>query len=114
MTTYKGYASQQVSSEQLPNSTAAYEQFVYALNRAKLMDGRPFTGDDNDTRGVCATGSLYQFEVLQGTNVVQNLWTSTCAGSPGSLRANLGQVSNLFQVQIPDFASRLQTINTNS
>ena len=113
MTTFQGYGSKQVSTEQLANSTAGYEQFVYALNRAKLMDGTPLTGNANDTRGICATGTLYEFQVLQDTTIVQSLWTSTCQGSRGSLTANIGQVTNLFTVQIPDFATRLKTINLN-
>lgn len=114
MTTYQGYANKTVEDDQLANSEAAYEQFVYALNRAKLMDGTPFSGDADDTRGICATGTLYQFDVLQGGTSIQDLWTTSCSGSPGSLKANLTQVSDLFEVQIPDFATRLQKINGNS
>lgn len=114
MTTYKGYGAQQIDNSQLANTPASYEQFVYALNRAKLMDGTPSTGDASDTRGICATGTLYTFDVLQGSNVVQSLWTSTCTGSPGSLKANLSQVTNLFSKQIPNFAGLLQKSNSNS
>jgi hypothetical protein len=113
MTTYTGYMGQTVDNVQLSNNTPAYEQLVYALNRAKLMDGTPLTGDANDERGICATGSIYEFQVLQGTNSIQKLWTSTCAGSPGSLKANLGQVTNLLEQQIPTFSALVQKINLN-
>jgi hypothetical protein len=113
MITYQGYSGNVVANDQLANSGNAYEQLVYALSRAKLMDGVPLTGNANDERGVCATGTLYEFEVLQGTTTIQKLWTSTCIGSPGSLKANLTQVTNLFDVQIPDFAAQLQKINVN-
>jgi hypothetical protein len=114
MTTYTGYLSQQIENEPLSNNTAAYGQLVYALDKANLMEGTPLSGDANDERGVCATGTIYEFEVLQGDNSVQKLWTSTCAGSPGSLKANLNQVTRLFQLQIPDFSKLLQKINLNS
>ena len=104
LTTYQGYSGQAVDTVQLANTNAAYEQFVYALDKAKLMDGTLLTGDANDTRGVCASGMLYQFDVLQGANTIQSLWTSTCAGSRGSLKANLTQVQRLFQTQVPDVA----------
>lgn len=110
LTTYQGYSAQVVDTSQLQNSMVAYEQFVHALDRAKLMDGTPLTGDNNDTRGVCATGQVYMYEVLQGENILQSLWTSTCAGSPGSLAANQSQVTRLFTSQIPDaakFTSRI-------
>lgn len=105
MTVYKGYLKDQIDDEQLSNNVEAYSQFVYALSRAKLMDGTPLSGNANDTRGVCAVGTLYEFEVLQGTNTVQKLWTSSCSGSQGSLDANLSQVTRLFQRQIPDFST---------
>jgi len=114
MTTYKGYSQQQIDTSDLQNTTAAYEQFVYALNRAKFMDGTPLTGDSNDTRGVCATGTLYTFDVLQSDSSEQSLWTSGCAGSPGSLKANLGQITDLFSDQIPTFSTLVQKMNANS
>ncbi len=111
MTTYTGYTDKEVDNEQLQNTHKAYEQFVYALSRANLMEGTPLSGADNDTRGICATGYLYEFEVLQGDNSVQKLWTSTCTGSPGSLKANLQQVTSLFRSQIPDYSKLLSKIN---
>jgi len=114
MTTYKGYDQQQIDADKLDNTTAAYEQLVYALNRAKFMDGTPLTGDSNDTRGVCATGTLYTFDVLQSDTSEQSLWTTSCAGSPGSLKANLGQITDLFSDQIPTFSALVQNMNANS
>lgn len=103
MTTYEGYLGEQIDTSQLDNNVQAYEQFVNALDRANMMEGTPLTGDANDTAGVCATGNLYMFEVLQATNVVRSLWTTTCKGSAGSLKANRQQLQNLFKAQIPDF-----------
>ncbi len=114
MTTYVGYLGQQVDSEQLTNNTQAYEQLVYALDRANLMAGTPLSGAANDARGICATGSVSEFEVSQGTNSVQKLWTSSCRGAVGSLKANVSQVTRLFQVQIPDFAKLQSKISLSS
>lgn len=113
MTTYVGYVGQQVGNSQLTNNVQAYTQFVNALSLAKLMDGTPLTGDANDTNGVCATGYLYVFDTLQATNVVQSLWTTTCKGSPGSLKANLPQVRSLFQLQIPTYATLASDVDMN-
>lgn len=111
MTTYVGYVGTEVANEQLDNNIPAYTQLVYALSRAGLMDGTPLTGDVNDTRGVCATGTVYEFEVRQGNNTIQNLWTSTCKSSVGSLKASLSQVRRLFQLQIPDYSKQLSKIH---
>ena len=92
------------------NNIQAYEQFVNALDKANLMNGAEFTGDKDDMRGICATGRVYDFIISDYNQVKKHLWTSTCAGSPGSLTANLQQVYNLFTAQIPDSKSIIDKI----
>jgi hypothetical protein len=101
-TAYTGYLDVITSQQNLGNNTAAYTQFVNALNRANMVDGTPFSGDKNNTQGVCATGKVYEFRTLNQGSDETMLWTSTCSGSPGSLKANANQLSNLFLNQIPD------------
>lgn len=84
------------------NNIKAYEEFVHALDKANLMSGAEFEGDKDDMRGICATGRVYDFIISDYNKVTKHLWTSTCAGSPGSLTANIQQVYNLFVAQIPD------------
>lgn len=104
MTTYRGYLDQTVDSVQLTNNTEAYTQFVYALNREKLMNAKPLEGDANDTRGVCPLGVLYEFSVLEGKDTVRKLWTSSCSNAKGSLKvSSLKKVNRLFKKQIPEF-----------
>jgi hypothetical protein len=111
LTTYSGYLDQTIESVQLGNNTRAYEELVYALSRANLMKGTELEGDKDDTRGICATGQVYEFEVLQGNSVIKRLWTSTCEGSPGSLEASVAQVQKLFTDQIPDAQTTIGNIN---
>lgn len=108
MTTYTGYMGKEIASEKLDNNTEAYTQFVYALDRAKLMDGQKLSGAENDLRGICANGNVFQFATMQRSNVVQKYWTTTCKGSQGSLAANVTQVSRLFQRQIPTYTKLYQ------
>lgn len=111
LTTYSGYLDQTIDSVQLGNNTRAYEEFVYALSRANLMRGTELDDEKNDMRGICATGRVYEFEVLQGASVIKRLWTSTCKGSAGSLRADVKQVNQLFHDQIPDIDATLDKID---
>lgn len=99
---YTGYLDQVKNSIDLSNNTKAYEEFVYALDRNDLMSGDPLKGDKDDTRGVCASGYVYEFEVLDGQSVKKRMWSATCRGAKGSLKANLTQVRQLFLEQIPD------------
>jgi hypothetical protein len=98
---YTGYLDQVTKTKQLGNNVKAYEEFVYALDKANLVDGTPLTGSKDDTRGICATGFVYEFDVLDNDSSVKHLWTSTCRGSQGSLKGSLAQDKNLFLKQIP-------------
>ena len=110
LTTYTGYLDKQVDQVALGNNIPAYEEFVYALNRANFVRGTELTGDKNDTRGICATGSVYEFGVLKANVSVKGLWTSTCKDAKGSLSANVSQLTNLFTSQIPKASSLISKI----
>jgi len=111
LTTYTGYTNQLLDSKQLSNNEQAYEQFVYALNYANFMKDTALTGDKNDIRGVCADGTVYEFNVLQNNSSVKELWTSTCRGSVGSFHASVNQISSLFLLQVPNSTDLLRSID---
>lgn len=100
-TIYKGYLGQLINSVTLGNNITAYEQFVHALDKANLVKGIELVSDKNDQRGICATGFVYDFQILKAGKSQKDLWTSSCSGSRGSLDANLDQLTNLFTAQIP-------------
>lgn len=110
LVTYQGYMETVLKNTQLSNNSNAYEQFVYALSRAGLMEGKELKGDADDTRGVCAAGTLYEFETLNASGVVKRLWTTTCGDDKGSLKARRDIVRNLFIAQIPDASTTLSEI----
>jgi len=114
LTTYSGYIDQALETKMYSNNNKAYEEFVYALDKANLMKDSELKDDKNDTRGICATGKVYQFEVLQNNSTVKQLWTSTCKGSPGSFKGSVPQVEGLFLKQIPDSKALLNKINLGS
>jgi hypothetical protein len=111
LVTYSGYLASKIDQVALGNNIPAYDQFVHALDRANLTKGTELTGDKNDTRGICATGRVSQFEILTTSASVKNLWTSTCGGSPGSLDANVTQLTSLFVSQIPDASTLIRKVN---
>ncbi len=103
MTTFQGYRDKEIKNITVSNNTAAYEQFVYALYYAGLIQGTQLTGASNDTRGLCATGFLYEFEIYKGDKRAVQLWTTNCKGVRGSLVANVYVLINLFNDQIPNY-----------
>lgn len=101
LSTFKGYLGTVVDKTSLGNNVAAYEEFVHALDKADLADGTELEGDKNDVRGICATGRVYEFSIIDNGKTVKRLWTSTCKGSTGSLDASVNQLTELFVNQIP-------------
>ncbi|TAL15352.1 hypothetical protein EPN95_00060 [Patescibacteria group bacterium] len=101
LTTYSGYLNTPIDQISVSNNTPAYEQFVYALDRANLVKGTELTGANNDTRGICADGKVYEFGVIKDGKSVKTLWTSSCKESKGSLDANVGNLAAMFIDQIP-------------
>lgn len=110
LTTYSGYLDKAIDSTSLGNNEKAYEQFVYALDKANMVNGKQLEGDADDTRGICATGRVYEFEILSDNNSIKRLWTSTCKGSKGSFSASVAQVQNLFLEQIPNASGMTREI----
>jgi len=99
--------NQQIDKVSLVNNIPAYEQFIYALYGADFMKGNELTGDSNELRGVCASGKLYEFQILKSEKVIKKLWTTSCSGLRGSLKASLTQINSLFNDQIPDVQSNI-------
>ncbi len=113
---YQGYLDTVVDTLELGNNVAAYKQFVNALNKAGLTSGKLADEADTNRLGVCATGEFYQFDLLKDyhNDLVARWWTSTCSGSPGTLKASAKQIIDLFVVQIPEARSILKNINVYS
>lgn len=102
-TVYTGYLDQVVLTHSYENNRQAYEQFVYALAKADVTNTR--NAADNDIRGACATqGLAFVFETAKDGTADQSEWTTTCAGSKGTMTAKPAQVQALFVNQIPDFS----------
>ena len=102
ITTYEGYLGNVLETKKFDNNTRAYEELVFALDKRRMMDGRPLTEEQNDLRGICASKQVYEFETLVNGEAVRSLWTSDCEGSKGSALANVSEVIDMFLNQIPD------------
>lgn len=113
MTTHEGYLEKQLEAKTFDNNTKAYEELVYALDKRKMMDGRPLPDDKNDLRGICATGKVYKFETLMNGEPVKTLWTSDCGGSKGSAAASVHEILDMFLKQIPEGKKMAASVGLN-
>ncbi len=100
--TYSGYLEQVMDTKTYDNNTKAYEEFVYALDKANI--GTTRKAKDEDFRGVCATkGVAYMFETLASSEADNAIWSSSCKDSAGTMAADPLKIQALFVNQIPDF-----------
>jgi hypothetical protein len=111
LTVYSGYLDKKINQINLANNTRAYEEFVYALEKANYVKGTEFTGEKNDRRGVCASGKVYEFATLKANSSVKTLWTTTCGNTKGSLSASISALLSLFMNQIPGGQKVVQSVN---
>ena len=102
ITTYEGYLEKVIETKKFDNNNRDYEELVHARDKRRMMDGRVLTEEQNDLRGICASGQIYQFDTLVNGETVRSLWTSDCDGSKGSATASVSEVINMFLNQIPE------------
>ncbi|MGI6612241.1 MAG: hypothetical protein ACOX0Z_01535 [Candidatus Nanosyncoccaceae bacterium] len=111
MVVFKSYLSEQVESISLDNNVPAYTEFVYALSKAGLGRSKPFPAELDNVSGICASGTLFEFDILRDGESVYHVWTSDCGGSKGSLGVSASNLRDLFLKQIPDNKKLLSTYN---
>lgn len=110
LTTHSGYLDSVVDRVALSNNVTAYEQFVYALDKAQMWRGTQLDGEGSDVRGVCATGKVFEFSIIKENKEVKRLWTSTCNNARGTLIARHDPIVTLFQNQIPDAKTLIRKV----
>lgn len=97
-----GYDNRVVSSKTFSNTEAAYEEFIYALQRAGFS-----SLNNDDLRGICANGSLYTYEFSNEDKLLARQYSSTC----GDKSLKNFHPDNLFKTQIPEFSQLTSGIN---
>lgn len=97
----RGYDAEVVRSRPLDNSQAAYDTFLHAIENAGFANSKESTLDNED--GVCPTGRRYIYEVLDNSEQLLRLWSTSCSGREGILAGNARLIHELFEAQIPDY-----------
>jgi len=97
----RGYDAEVIKSQPFDNSQSAYAEFLEALQKAGFANERASSLESED--GVCPTGRRYIYEVLDNSEQVLRLWSTSCSGKQGTLAGNASLVRRLFEAQIPDY-----------
>lgn len=89
-----------LSSQVFANTQAGYENFLAGLSGQGFLSSKKTT--IADPRGHCPTGQRYVYTLLEDTEVVSDLWGSSCDKS-GSFAGRSTTIRELFTRQIPDY-----------
>lgn len=109
----QGYENHLLKSESFANNEAAYNVFLHALQGQSYTVERKVK--DKDPTGKCPLGYRYSYELINDTDELQNLWTTTCSGSvTGTFGGKTTTVNQLFQLQIPDYNKFTQDVQLTS
>jgi hypothetical protein len=98
----EGYDRVLTESRSYASNQEAYGVFLRALDRMgyTLGDSDP---DLRDERGFCPTGRRYIYEIVDGTDVIQKFWSTSCDRDEGTFQGAGNRVLDLFREQIPDY-----------
>jgi hypothetical protein len=107
MNVYQGYLGTLTKSKVDTNNFEAYTEFAYALAHVGLMKGKE---SSIDVRGICPSGILTTFEVLDGDNTIKTLWHTSCAKDAESFIGKYNDVEKIFIGQIVDYKTLIKGV----
>jgi len=97
-----GYEETILSTQQITNTQAAYNAFLHALDNEGFTKSKK--SPESSQSGVCPLGNQYNYTVLEGTNDLSNLWSTSCTLSDGTFNGNGPTIRQLFQSQINNYS----------
>jgi hypothetical protein len=105
----QGYQNDVINTQSYPNNSAAYGWFLRSLDLAGYSEGK---NDPSltDYRGYCSTGDIYIYQVINGTNTIEQYWNTSCGGQ-GTFKGSYSLVQNLFEAQFPDYSDITSNVN---
>ncbi len=97
----KGYQGEVIQREETASNSTAYGNFLRAADLLGYTNGSILPALE-DYRGHCPFGVRYVFQIVDGDDVKQQYWATSC-GETGSFGGQTDQVVQLFQAQIPNY-----------
>jgi hypothetical protein len=108
-----GYQGNVVRQEQVNSNSSAYGSFLRAIDLLGYNNGNRSKNEAvTDYRGHCPFGNRYIFQIMDGNDVKQQFWSTSC-GNEGSFRGQADQIVQLFQAQIPGYDDLTQDLGIN-
>lgn len=105
-----GYEEAADRSHVYPNTDAAYETFLVALDQAGFTDEQKTVVEDE--RGACPLGKRYIYEFKEYSQQIVHLWDTSCGNrAGGTFDGDDSTIRKLFERQIPDYRDRVRDVD---
>lgn len=104
-----GYQRSVLKAKSFASNQEAYATFLRALDKLGYTDGveDPELADD---RGFCPQGQRYIYEIVNGTDVMQRYWASSCRKEKRTFLGKVSDVNWLFQNQISGYREFIRSV----
>ncbi len=99
---YEGYNGKILKAESFNNTEAAYSKFLAALENSGYTNTR-IAEPNIVPDGACPQDRRADFEIIQGSQTIQSLWTTSCSNARGTFAGQTPTVRALFADQLPDY-----------
>lgn len=101
MEVLNGYTLAIQDSYEFPNTAAAYETFLFALENEGFMNSQ--LSEFESERGLCSAGTRSVYELFIDGESEHRTWSTSCRSTKGTFAGNARSIERLFQAQIPDY-----------
>lgn len=99
---YEGYNGKILKAESFNNTEAAYSKFLAALENNGFTQSK-LAEPNVIPEGACSSDRRADYEIIQGSQTLQSLWTTPCSGQSGTFAGRSSNIRNLFNSQLPDY-----------
>lgn len=101
-----GYQERVERSVDLPNTAAAFETFLRALDNANF--GKERKVKIADDRGICPLGNRFIYRLTDAGREVMRTWSDNCSNADGPFGGGptgASTIRQLFMQQVPDYSN---------
>jgi hypothetical protein len=100
-----GYQGHVVKNQTVDSNDSSYANFLRAIDLQGYTLGNK-SEKLEDYRGYCPEGNRYIYEILDGSSIKQQYWSTSCKGAQ-TFKGQATTLIDLFQKQIPDYSNIL-------
>lgn len=102
ITIYEGYQGAVLQQQTYLNDRDAYKSFLAALHNEGYTKTREATRGI-DPQGACPLGRRFRYDIVDGSDTKQSLWSTTCGSAKGTFAGRAVPIRQLFEDQIPNY-----------